>query len=177
MDVKSRLLRICGKYQNRMCKSIHFLPPSYLAAKLGLYSKFQHKCIVYNQVSRFKPICSMTETKSEYWNYACNKFSYYTFQTVNNKGTDQTMLMQSLVCVDAKAGLCSCTGWSVLCYSHETKSGFLVMRPSLYNKHQKVGIVQQWCFSRWMDDQRRFHCWGVSKFISCNCNFCIADEL
>ena len=34
----------------------------------------------------------------EYWNFACSKFRYNTFQLANNKGTDQSARMRRLVC-------------------------------------------------------------------------------
>ena len=42
----------------------------------------------------FKPVSSATEN----WNFTCSKFTYETFQKVNNKGADQTSRMRRLVC-------------------------------------------------------------------------------
>ena len=46
---------------------------------------------------RFKPACSATDWL-EKLNFAGSKLRYGTFQTANNKGTDQTALMRRLVC-------------------------------------------------------------------------------
>ena len=67
-----------------------------------------------------KPVCSTTKTKIEYidWNFAWSKFDYYTFQTVNNKGADQSSQMCRMVCT------------FVVCMPK--KSDFLGSRPMPY---------------------------------------------
>ena len=65
---------------------------------MGLYLR-NYVCGISDHV-RLKPACSTIEIKLEYmdWNFAWSKFDYYTFQTVNNKGADQTARMLRMVC-------------------------------------------------------------------------------